>query len=97
MAQEVIGQHQRHHRLADGHSTNPNTGIMTSGGAQIDLLAGSGDRSPRIENGAGRLHRETYDDVLAGGYSTDNAAGVIGQKLHRSVFRHSHFVGILLP
>src|SRR5215472_9394707 len=66
VAQHMIGEDRSHHRFADGHRADADTGIVAAFGLNLDFLAMRIDAFPRQEDRTRRLDRETDDDVLAG-------------------------------
>ena len=52
------------------------------------------DGAHRVQDRAGRLDRETYDDVLPGRDAAENAAGVVRQEFDLAV-AHPHLVAVL--
>ena len=47
VAQQVIGQHAGHHRLAHGHGADTDAGVVTALGHHLDLVAVDVDAAPR--------------------------------------------------
>src|SRR6185295_19998546 len=64
--QIVIGEHARHHRLADRHRAYADTGIMAALGDDIRVLTIAIDRLAWSQDRGCRLDREPCDDGLAG-------------------------------
>src|SRR6266849_6684037 len=66
VAQQMIGQHAGHHRLGHWRRPDADAGIVAALGPQFDLVAEAVDAAHRREDGAGGLHDQPADDVLAG-------------------------------
>src|SRR5262249_58448452 len=80
LAQIVIGDHARHHGLADWHGANADAGIVPALGGDLGLAAEAVDRAPRIEDRRGRLDREAADHRLPGRNAAEAAAGPVREK-----------------
>ena len=50
MAEVVVGQHDRHHRLADRHRANADARIVAALGRDLGVEAGCVDRLPRRQD-----------------------------------------------
>ena len=96
MHQIVIGQHARHHGLADRHGADADARIVAAFGDNIGVAAIAVDGLARREDRRGRLDREARNDRLPGRNAAENAAGVVGQKQRLAVIAHPHLVGIVL-
>src|SRR5689334_1102133 len=92
MAQQVVGQHHRHHGLGDWRAADADAGVVASLGAQLDLVAEAVDALDVAQDRAGRLDDHATDDVLAGRDAAQDAAGMIAEEGRRTVF-HAHLVG----
>src|SRR5579875_3533504 len=95
MAEQVIGEHHRHHRLADRHGADADAGVVAAFGADLDLVAEAVDAPERLQDRAGWLDREAHHDVLAGRDSAQYATGIVGEERHLPVL-HPHLVGVPL-
>src|SRR5437764_8644405 len=95
MAQQVVGQHHRHHRLGDRRGTDADAWVMPALGAQLHFVAETVDAADGMQDRAGGLHHQPGDDVLAARDAAQNAAGVVAEE-HRLAVLHAHLVGILL-
>src|SRR5215467_4907998 len=80
VAQEVIGEHAGHHRLANRNRANADAGIVTALGHDLGFVADAIDSAPRGEDRGRGLDRKARDDWLAGRDAAQDAAGMIGQK-----------------
>ena len=80
VAQVMIHQHDRQHRLGDRRGAQADAGIVAAGGHHFDRIAVQVDGAPRHLDARGRLQAQVHHDRLAGGYATEHAAGVIGRK-----------------
>ncbi len=58
VAQQVVGEHTGHHRLADGHGADADAGVVAALGRDFGVTAGGIDRALRLQDGAGRLDAE---------------------------------------
>ncbi len=96
MAQERVGQHAGHHRLADRHGADADAGVVAALGDDLGFLALAGHRLPRAEDRRGRLDGEAGDDRLAGRDAAEDAAGVVGEEARAAVVAGAHLVGVLL-
>src|SRR5438477_10694521 len=77
VAQQMIGQHDRQHRLSHRYGADADTRIVSPFGRDFRLFAAGGDRLAGGEDRAGRLDREPHDDVLARGYAAQDSAGIV--------------------
>src|SRR5216683_2210035 len=91
MAQQMIGEDARHHRLAHRDGADADAGVVPAMGRDLDLVAVDIDGAQRVEDRACRLDREPGDDVLTGRDPTENAARVVRQEDDPAVM-HPHFV-----
>src|SRR5205085_7164104 len=80
IAQEVIGEHNGHHRLADRHGTDADAGIVAAMRLDLDLMTLAVDRAHRLRDRAGRLDGEAHDNLLPGRDAAENAAGIVREK-----------------
>src|SRR5438105_12484826 len=80
IAQQVIGEHNGHHRLADRYGTDADAGIVSAMRLDLDLVTLAVDRAHRLRDRAGRLNGEAHDNLLPGRDATENAAGVAREK-----------------
>jgi dihydrolipoamide dehydrogenase len=81
MAQQMIRQHQRHHRFPNRHRADTYTGIVAALGDDLHLLPEAIHPKPGFQDGAGRLYRKARHNRLTGADAAQNAAGVIGLEL----------------
>ena len=96
MTQIMIGDHARHHRLADRHGADADAGIVAALGDDLGLVAVAVDGLARGQDRGGRLHGEARDDRLAGRDAAEDAAGMVRQEERLAVIAHAHLVGVLL-
>src|SRR5665647_2650292 len=96
VAQEMIGEHDGHHRLADGYRADTDAGIMPALGDDLRFASRLVDGLARDEDRRCRLHREAAHDGLAGGDAAENTAGVVRQKARLSIAADADLVGVLL-
>ena len=78
MAQQMVGQHAGHHRLAHRHRADADAGVVAALGGDFDLVAEAVDGWRGREDRAGRLDGEPRHDRLAGGDAAQDAAGMVG-------------------
>ena len=88
MAQEVIGEHAGHHRLANRHGADADAGIVAPFGDDLGVVSVAINRATRRQDRGGRLHGEAHDDGLAGRQAAQHAAGMIGQKRRLAIRPH---------
>ena len=50
MAQEMVRQHQRHHRFADRHRADADAGIVAALGDDVGIVAVLIDRAARLKD-----------------------------------------------
>ena len=63
--EDVIKENTCSHRFADWDRADADAGIVATFGDHFGRGAIHANRTARLQNGRGRLHRETHDDVLA--------------------------------
>ena len=80
MPQKMIGQHARHHGLADRHGADADAGIVAAFCHYFGISAAAIDGAARRQDRGGRLHRKARHHRLAGGDAAQNAAGMVGEK-----------------
>ena len=90
MAQRVVHQHERQHRLGDRRRADADAGIVAAVRVDDHRIARLVDRAAIEADRRRRLHRDRDDDVLAGRDAAEDAAGVVRQKSLRR-----HLVGML--
>src|SRR6185437_6561680 len=95
LTQQVIGEHDRHHRLADRHGADADAGVVPALGADLDLLAVDVDGAARRQDRAGRLDGEAEDDVLTGRDAAEHATCLIREEVDL-IPRHAHLIGVIL-
>ena len=95
VAQEVVGQHAGHHRLADRHGADADAGIVAALGDDLGVLVGGRHRLARRQDRRGRLDREAHDDRIAVGDAAQDAAGLVGRGNTGPALPGPHLVGIL--
>src|SRR5262245_4566627 len=93
MAQQMVGQHARYHRLGHRCGADADARIMAALGAQRDLVAEAVDAAHRRQDRAGRLDNHAADDLLAARDATEDAAGVVAEE-NRGAVLDSHFIGV---
>src|SRR5690554_2841216 len=80
MAQQVVHQGQRHHRLGDGRGADAHAGVVAPLGDHLHGVAVEVDAAPRGGEAGGGLEGQMGDDGLAAGDAAQHAAGVVGEK-----------------
>src|SRR5271155_372779 len=91
----MVGEHARHHGLADRHGPYPHTRVVPAMSRDLDLVPVDIDGAQRIEDRARRFDGEPGDNVLARRYSAENAAGIVRQENDPAVI-DPHLVGVVL-
>src|SRR3977135_1778172 len=91
----MIGDHARHHGLADRHRTNPDAGIMAALGADLGVSSVTIDGAAGGQDRRSRLDHKTAHDRLPGRNAAQDAARMVRQKGQSAVVAHAHFIGIL--
>ncbi|EAQ12510.1 hypothetical protein RB2654_14530 [Rhodobacterales bacterium HTCC2654] len=94
MQHQMIENDTGRHRLAHGHGTDADTGVVTALGDDFGRLARFRDRLARGQDRRCRLDREPADDVLPGRNTTKNAARVVRREHRLAVVPHVDFVRI---
>ncbi|KAG1303835.1 hypothetical protein G6F62_015771 [Rhizopus arrhizus] len=67
MAQRLVHQHHRHHRLGDRGGTDADAGIVAAGGDHFHHVARGVQRRARQAQAGGWLQHDRSDHRLAGG------------------------------
>src|SRR5229473_7786006 len=96
VAQQMIGEDARHHRLAHRNGANADAGVVPAMGRDLDLVTVDIDGTQRVEDRARRLDREPGDDVLTRRNPPEDAPRIVRQE-HNPAILHPHFVGVVLP
>src|SRR6267142_1708492 len=96
VTQIVIGEHARHHGLADRDRPDADAGVVAAPGCDFGFAAIAVEGTSRRQDRRGRLDGEPRHDRLAGGDAAQDAAGVVGEKTRLAVIAHAHLVGVLL-
>src|SRR5471030_3136229 len=86
MAQIVIHEHDREHRLHDGRRPQSDARIVSAGGHNLDWSAVHVNGVARNLDARGWLERHMRDDVLARRYAAEDTAGVVAAKAVRRKF-----------
>ncbi|KPX58538.1 Uncharacterized protein ALO53_04577 [Pseudomonas amygdali pv. photiniae] len=90
MTQQMIEQHDGHHRLGNRCGANADTRVVPAFGNDVGRIAIGIDRAPRRGDAGGWLERQMRNDRLAGGNAAENAARLIGQET-----QWGHLVAVL--
>src|SRR5215831_2760282 len=96
MAQIVIGEHARHHGLADRHRPDADARVMAAAGGDLRLAAVAVDGAARRQDRRCRFDGETRHDRLAGGDAAQNPARIVGEETRLAVSADPHLVGVVL-
>src|SRR5690606_7499094 len=86
VAQRLVHQHQRQHRLADGGRAHADARVVASGGHHLDLVAAHVHAARRQAQAGGRLERHRHHDLLAAGDAAEDAAGMVAEEALRGRF-----------
>ena len=78
MAQRMVDQHQREHRLGDRRGADAHTRIVAAFGGYLYRLARLVDGVAFDADAGGRLDGVVCDDVLSGGDAAEDAARIVG-------------------
>ncbi|ABU76158.1 hypothetical protein ESA_00888 [Cronobacter sakazakii ATCC BAA-894] len=80
VTQQVIHQHDSHHRLGDRHGANTHARVVTPAGDHLDFLAKAVNGTARHGDAGGRLQRDVRDNLLAAADAAENAARMVALK-----------------
>src|SRR5918996_5493316 len=80
MPQHVVHQHERHHGLRNGGRSDPNAGVMSAMGHDLDWLTLYVHGLPWQADTGRRLQCNAGNDVLSCGDPTQDTPCVIAQK-----------------
>ena len=92
----MIGDHARHHGLADRHGADADAGVVAAVGRDLGLAAVAVDGLARGQDRRGRLDGKARHHRLAGRNAAENAAGIVGQEKRLAVIAHAHLVAVFL-
>src|SRR5882672_12080472 len=96
LTQIMVGDHARHHGLADRHRTNADARIVASLGADLGLVAEAIDGAAWRQDRGGRLDGKTCNDRLTGRDPAQDAARIVAQEHRLAVVTHANLVPVLL-
>ena len=80
MAQGMIHQHQRQHRFGNRRGTDRHARIMAAGGRHQLRLTVLVDGMALLGDARRGLDRQVDDNILPGGNTTEDAAGMVAGK-----------------
>jgi hypothetical protein len=90
MAQQMVQQHDGHHRFGDRRGTDADAGVVAALGDDVHRVAVDIDRAARRGDARRRLERQVRDDRLAGRNTAEDTARVVAEETFRG-----HLVTVL--
>ncbi len=86
LTQQVVHQHDGHHRFGNRRGADADARVVTALGDDVHRVAMHVDRTARRGDARGRLQRQMRNDRLAGGNTTEDAARVVAEETLRGQF-----------